>query len=88
MIDDPSDDELLAEIKPRKKEKVIESKAKNERQYWVDLTRLMLKVPYVRVAKMVEGWKADWIRDMYLQVNKPEINNPAALWWWTYRNPK
>ena len=53
----------------------------NERQEWIQLTADMLKVPFKSVLFKTINWKMEWIRDHYLQSTKPEVKNPAKMWW-------
>lgn len=81
------DEEILDEPTP-KKSKVEESKARTEWEYWLDLTSIMLKMPIPRVASLVKGWKTQGVKDMYLYVNRAEVKNPPALWYWMVKKAK
>lgn len=89
-MEELSDHELLQDVSGLKRPvlSLPTSRAHNERQFWLDLTVQMLKKPFPMIAKKVEGWSSDWIKDLYLEVNRAEVSNPAALWWWKFKNPK
>lgn len=72
----------LAERKPRKPEPVI--KATSQRQYWIQLTADMLKVPFTTVLWKTINWPVEWIGDFYTYCMK-NGNPPARLWYGLYK---
>lgn len=84
-------EEEFEEPVPRKIEVKKESKANkatSERQYWIQMTADMLKVPFKSVLFKTINWPMEWIKDHYLQCINPEVDNPARLWWGLIKKSK
>lgn len=71
----------LEDLKKREPDRPEPKNTINERQYWVQKTADMLKVPFKAVLWKTINWPMPWVRDHYLQCTKPEVDNPARLWW-------
>ncbi len=65
----------------------IKNEAAFIRREWVDRCSKLVNRPYTQMARLLQGWPIEWIKEIY-ETSKGFEKNPQALFWKLYKKHK